>query len=295
MADIGLYVFGTSILWGQGHNDDKKIHTRIKQWLERKHGATVRVRHYPHSGAVLKGAAGPGRKRLYGEVPDPWPSIWTQINEARKPKDKQVCILLDGGINDVGIFNLVNPFYSRQKLRRETKKACYQELLDVLLRLGGKYKGADTYVLGYYQILASRLRKANLERLLFAFRVCEPADLVGVDFVSRAVENCRIFWRDSDKHIARAAKKAHEQASNSSGSVTFVKSGFKPTEGLFGKRTLLFKLGQIDPKADDRIVPCWKALRKGRSGIHCYPAATGHPNVRGVNRYVKSLKALSLL
>ncbi len=39
MADIGLYVFGTSILWGQGHNDDKKIHTRIKQWLERKHGA----------------------------------------------------------------------------------------------------------------------------------------------------------------------------------------------------------------------------------------------------------------
>ena len=47
MADIGLYVFGTSILWGQGHNDPNKIHSRIEQWLRSK-GASVRVHHFPH-------------------------------------------------------------------------------------------------------------------------------------------------------------------------------------------------------------------------------------------------------
>ena len=29
MAAIGLYIFGTSILWGQGHKDANKMHTRL--------------------------------------------------------------------------------------------------------------------------------------------------------------------------------------------------------------------------------------------------------------------------
>ena len=239
---------------------------------------------------MSKGGAGPGRKRLHGEVPDEWPSIWTQIKGAPGSKDKRTCILVDGGINDVGVFNIVNPFYNPSKLRAQTKKACYENLLDVLLKLVGKYKGAEVYVAGYYQILASGARKADLARFLYTRGVCDAKALVAVNFVSKAVANSRIFWQDSDKHIQAAAGQAHKEALKTSGSVKFVNSGFKASDGLFGSRSLLFKPGQVDPQADDRIVPCWNAIRKGRSGLHCFPAATGHPNTAGVIRYVKNFK-----
>lgn len=291
MAKIGLYVFGTSILWGQGHVTDKKIHIRIKNWLERKQGISVRAHHFAHSGAILKGKLGPGRGRLHGEVPDPYPSIATQIRNAPNAREDKVVILFEGGINDVGIFNIVNPLYNKQKLRKRIREACHDDLKDVLVQLGRKYRTADVFVLGYYQILSDRIRsrKRELGALLCGLGLCTLNDLASIDFVSRAVENTKLFWEASNKQVQKAVTEANSMVS---AHVTFVDSGFKPSEGLFARRPLLYGLHNRDPQRRTRIVHCPVALFQGRSGVHCLPASVGHPNGHGVARYERILKGV---
>ena len=289
MAKIGLYVFGTSILWGQGHNKEKKMHTRIATWLKRSTGKSVSVRHAAHSGAVLKGPAGPGPKPLHGEVPTAYPSLAKQIRRAPLARENRVCVLIEAGINDVGVFNIINPLYSKQKLKKQTRQACYTDLLDVLVQAGRKYPIADIYVIGYYQILADKIGKhaSKLEELLCALRVCDAQDLEG-DFVSRAVENTKLFWEESTKQIRKAVRDANDAVR---ANLVFVDSGYLPSEGLFGPRSLLYNIGNRDPQADNRFVPCARAIAKGRSAVHCFFASVGHPNSRGVTRYAGAIKA----
>ena len=70
---------------------------------------------------------------MHGEVPDSYPSIATQIRTALKATEDKVVILVDGGINDVGIFNIVNPLYNKQKIRKRIREACHDDLRDVLV------------------------------------------------------------------------------------------------------------------------------------------------------------------
>lgn len=290
MTTTGLYVFGTSILWGQGHNEDAKMHTKIRDWLARRHKAIVRLHHPAHSGAFLKGQPGRGRGPLHGEVPDAFPSIATQINRAPRSTEDRTVVLVEGGINAVGVRRIVNPLTRPSELRQLTRRAFLTDLLDILLTLGHKYPSAEIYVLGYYPILARGVSgmKERLERFLVQFNVADANQLAGIDFVKGATDNSRLFWEESNKQIGRAVRQAASQVSST---ISFVEAGFKESEGLFGTRSLLFGLPPKDPQQDDRFFPCARAIAKGRSGLHCFLAATGHPNRRGVARYVSQLKA----
>ena len=287
MAHIGLYVFGTSVLWGQGHNKSTKMHTRLGEWLKKRHGRTVRVHHAPHSGAEVFGRS--SHKRLHGEVPVAFPSIIRQIRQAPRVTQEQVYVLVEGGINDVGVFNIVNPNFPRAKLKQKTIEACHRRMSVVLTHLGRKYRGADIFVLGYYQILADRIKKhaRDLVNLLDVLNICDPEELEGTDFVSRAVENCKLFWQESDRQLQRAVR---DVSPGIEGTITFVSSTYTPANGLFGKDSLLFNLGDRDPQLDNRVIPCTKAILQGRTKAHCYVASIGHPNKNGVTRYLNSLK-----
>ncbi len=287
MANIGLYVFGTSVLWGQGHKRPSKMHTRLAKWLRSRHGGTVRVHYAPHSGAVVLGNS--TAKRLHGEVPVPFPSIARQIRLAPPAAEAKVYVLVDGGINDVGVINIINPTFPRARLKRKTAEACHRRMTKVLTQIGRKYRGSDILVLGYYQILADRIRRhaRSLAALLDVLNICDPEDLKGIDFVPRAVDNCKLFWQESDRQLRRAVR---DVAPNIAGTVSFVSSAYTPANGVFGRDPLLFNLGDRDPQLKNRMLPCTKAILKGRTKAHCYMASIGHPNRKGVTRYLNRLK-----
>ena len=189
----------------------------------------------------------------------------------------------------MGVFNIINPTLSRATLKRRTKKACNEDMSTVLKQLIKKYPNANVFVLGYYQIVADRIRRhaKELASLLEVLNVCDSEDLKGIDFVSRAVENCKLFWQESDRQLLRAVAGVN---ANTAGTVSFLPSTYTPANGLFGKSPLLFNLGDRDPLFDDWVLPCTRAILAGRTKAHCYIAPIGHPNKPGATRYLNIIK-----
>ena len=286
MRSIELFVFGTSVLWGQGNNERDKIDVKIQEWLHQKYGASIKRIRHAHSGAVLLGASGPGRGPLNGEAPDPWPSVASQIAKAPSARQKVKLILLDGGINDVEISNILNPLLHKSQLDILIRKYCYQHMKQVLKALSVKYDGSKVYVLGYFQFLADRVSRTLCLKLLGKLGI-NVDDHNRHDLVSRVVANSKYFKNRSDVHLGRAVREAKKEFGLD---CIFIESGFKVSDGVFGRPSKLYGIG-IDPQFDERLFDyCPNALKKGRSGGHCFVAAIGHPNRSGIRQYVKQLK-----
>ena len=160
---------------------------------------------------------------------------------------------------------------------------------EALTRLTGRYRRADIFVLGYYQILADRIGRhaTELLKLFDVLNICDPEVAKRIDFVSRAVENSKLFQEESDRQLKRAIR---EVGRNFNGRMTFVPSTYTAANGLFGRDALLFELGDRDPQLDNRVIPCTRAILRRRTKVHCYLASVGHPDKKGVTRYLNSLK-----
>ncbi|MEP2777673.1 MAG: hypothetical protein ABJQ93_17140 [Luteolibacter sp.] len=240
-----------------------------------------------HSGAFLTGDPADPSKRLHGEVPSPWPSVLEQIRTAREPGGRKVRIIVEGGINEVGGGRISSPTTSARYLESATKAACYVTLGKVLTELSERFPEAEIYVLGYYQILADRAKRDEVEGLLKEEGIT-PGEIDEADFDlrERAVENSRRFHELSDHWIGKAVA---ETAAKHKGSCKFVASGFEEWEGMFGERSLVFSPWTRDAMRGKRARLCTMAIARGRTGLHCYLAATAHPNRAGMERYVSQI------
>lgn len=284
-----LYLFGSSVLWGQGHAEGDKIGTRVAEWIGSSYGENVKVRLLAHSGAFLTGGPEDGARPPHGEVPSPWPSVLNQISGVAKAKSGKVRILIEGGINEVGGGRISNPTTAPEYISSATKAACYTKMKEVLGELSERFPAAEIYVIGYYQILADRARHGEVEEMLKQEGV-PPGELEDgdFDFRDRAVENSRRFRELSDKWLRQAAE---ETGKTHAGRCEFVSSGFEEWEGMFGDPALVFNPWTRDPMRRKRARYCTLAIARGQTGLHCYLAATGHPNGEGVNRYVSQITA----
>ncbi|MGJ8634299.1 MAG: hypothetical protein ACSHX7_10295 [Luteolibacter sp.] len=252
----------------------------------------VRIHSFAHSGALLSGDDEIQGNALHGEVPSPWPTVSAQIRNAPKPKTKVVRILIEGGINEVGGSKIANPTTSPSYIESATRAACGALMKEVLKGFSAKFPGAEIYLLGYYQILADRTDGSEVGMLLEEEGVrSESIDDQDLDFVERAVENSQSFRELSDRFLGLMA---NEIDSLHDGRCVFVPSGMSEREGMFGEPSLLFHPWSRDEMFGIRARHCTSALRQRRTGVHCYLAATAHPNELGVDRYVSSItKALS--
>src|SRR5580698_2883875 len=115
---------GDSVIWGQGLLPDEKFNTLVRQALPG--GATLESA--AHSGAVI-GATGATGTPQPGEVPASRLSIIEQCDAYANSPDTVDLVLMNGGINDVGVANILNPFAVIPPLETRVAHACHDGML----------------------------------------------------------------------------------------------------------------------------------------------------------------------
>src|SRR5262249_52137845 len=108
MAPFRILTLGDSIPWGQGLLDGEKYDRMLAAELESYHPGGVTLERVAHSGAVI-GAFGAAGIPCPGEVPCSRLTILEQCDQFANSPETVDLVLLDGGINDVGVATILNP------------------------------------------------------------------------------------------------------------------------------------------------------------------------------------------
>lgn len=175
---LQMLVLGDSIVWGQGLLEEEKFWFLTKKWLENETKRAVVEHVEAHSGATIKwhGDQKYPKDRLNtfnGELNISTPTITRQVQKALRhyesrrisPQDIDL-VLVDGGINDLGIFNLVNPLRSEKWLRSRTTKIFRKDMPKLLKAVALAFPQARIVVTGYYPVISAQTPLEQLCPLL---------------------------------------------------------------------------------------------------------------------------------
>jgi lysophospholipase L1-like esterase len=308
---ILILVLGDSIEWGQGLVEEKKFFTLVANEIKsRESGIGVYTQVLAHSGATIGAQVDSpgGATSLDGEVPRGSPTIWQQIHNFQGTKDSVDYVLIDGGINDVTVEDIVNPFsnVSATELAAKTKESCFTAMSELLKEVKGEFKNAQVIVTGYYKIISSESDVSGLVALLVNLGflavgvegAIAAAILTAVE-VGKMVERSRIFFEESKERLQQAVQ-ATNDAVTTGPSVKFAQPPFGDENALFAPNSWLWGLGlSLEPEdvppdgvADSRAAACEAAGDQTQSVDLCKRASVGHPNVEGASRYANAIIAV---
>ena len=145
-STYNILVLGDSITWGQGLQLAEKFHELVRVGIaQRKPGVTVQSFVSAHSGAptrpdpryvsdpLVSSQVDPVNcsAAIAGEVPTGRPSASEQAAAfTGPPAPEQIdLILMDGGSNDVGIGDLVNPWKTPATLQGAIDTGCHDRMV----------------------------------------------------------------------------------------------------------------------------------------------------------------------
>jgi hypothetical protein len=294
---LRIVTLGDSVPWGQGLLESEKYDVLVKEALEPQFpgGVTLEPR-LAHSGAVIRAKPAPGNGAA-GEVPVSYPTILEQCAGFTNSPETVDLVLMNGGINDVGIATILNPLDFAPLLASRTEAACYDSMLELLKTVRAKFTSSSCRILvtGYYPILSALSDPVSLPRLLNMHGVHHelPDFFEDVDILDPIVDRCEQFFRDSTNCIQEAIQKVADPR------IAFVPSGFTEENAAFVPRTaLLFglneELGPEDPAAPERHAQCEVTYGKPSEIFHreqCYRASAGHPNPAGAMQFKAQILA----
>jgi hypothetical protein len=288
---------GDSIIWGQGLLPNEKFNYLVQQALFARYPAGVTLESTAHSGAVIGAGAVSGTPQV-GEVPGSRLSIIEQCDGYANSPDTVDLVLLDGGINDVGVSAILNPFALIPPLSAKVTHACHDGMLVLLKKVAAKFSRPTCKILvtGYYPILSGRSDPAGVTRLLSLFGIAVPPFLDrDFDIVNPVLARCEAFFNESTQQLQRAIADAGDAR------IAFVPSGFTDANSVFVPGTSLLwgldlddGLSPQDPVAAARRPLCDIAHPDPLQALDrelCYRASAGHPNVQGAIQFSQQILA----
>jgi lysophospholipase L1-like esterase len=178
-----MLVLGDSVMWGQGLAEEHKFSYMVRQWIctKRNNGSCadqgdVQIHVEAHSGALIAQPA-PNRQkdedrftrtvapvRYAGEVNNEYPTIWGQVDLARRyyldnsiPLEEVDLILLNGGINDMGAPRILAPKVLgiiAGNLTDLAKKYCEEDMKLLLDKVASTFPNARIVVPGYFPLVS---------------------------------------------------------------------------------------------------------------------------------------------
>lgn len=318
-------VVGDSLVWGQGLQEEDKFYFLTKNWLKEEvfsGNRQVNLKVKAHSGArislheyereALKNAGKDGTKFYYPEINVSFPSIKTQVDIARREYENPEAvnlIMLSGGVADITVSDILNPFKSDQKLREDVTKYCYEGMLELLRHAAQVFPNAMIAVLGYYPIITSHtpMKKIVNDILeIYNFpRWTKPLINTPLKrqffkiYRKKMINRSRVWYEGSTAELQKAVEKLNSNYANRR--AIFIESPFGEENGYGAKNTLLWKVAKEGKGADDlyaeRKAECRETLDDLREKTQlklrtrvCELASIGHPNVEGSKAFAGAIQ-----
>jgi hypothetical protein len=325
-SQLNMLVLGDSILWGQGLKEEHKAWYQVKVWLQQTAGREVQEKIEAHSGALLVGeTAARAIIPEDHEVNSAVPTITEQLDDARRffPDPSRIdLVLVDGCINDVSVFNLLNAGNTIDGISQLANTKCGQPMTELLARTSKSFPNALIIVTGYFPIISEKTPNSLLlraiARLLYRQPSTPAAPLKTAQLRDRLVAISQSWYQSSNHALAEAVRQANIDLSarQSRQRVHFVEISFSPEYAFAAKETRLWgfdssflrkllavlTLGKVTLKTDDerrnqRVVSCNDFYRRPQTEdkqqrrdrelrrLLCYYASIGHPNRKGAEIY----------
>ncbi len=328
---FNMLVLGDSIMWGQGLDDESKLTRKVQRFLELRLGRAVRRDVFAHSGARLaRDSSGDARAPLPGEIPDWYPSIPHQIELANNwlaahpltdaehaaplvPANIHL-VLIDGGINDVHVDNILttdptitDPVSWVRKLAHER---CAPQMRRLLAQVLATYPNAKVVVTGYYPIVSELTDIAELGQLLGMFGQLGGMldQLVDSGLRRRLGAQSVAFHEAYVSEVRAVVEDATEGATASATAASLINRGgipvphslphvsrcafadvaFQPEHSFGAPHTMLYGVNAHDPAAALRATQCQQSGQGANP--KCYWASAGHPNPAGAARYADAIE-----
>jgi hypothetical protein len=335
-----LLSVGDSLMWGQGLRPEHRFRERVRAHLGRVLDQDIVELSLARSGAPLANDEpdevlsaieddtipdhyGPGD--FSREVPGDAPSTLEQLRIAEAVLDADDIdhgairfILLDGGINDAGITNILNPFVAwtgedffagRNAWILDRARETETEMVQTLEEALATFPNATIVVNGYFPVfsygsIAHGTKLKSIGAFGSVLNFVLPFTLDSLVTASEA-------WRTASTHHIKAAI-GRVSRDNPDRTVLFARSNIEGSHALFAPDSWLWEYDTFPdgvPEGDDwalflggatpedeviaeRVSRC-EALddEPGLEGtdLTCRLASIGHPNVEGAVDYADSI------
>jgi len=306
-----MICLGDSVMWGQGLRDSSKFTYLVQAWLQRKlPDRPVNRFVYARSGATITTDPKFDETRIkpwmndraLGEVPCSWPYVNQQLAVAKGDVAAQQIsteavdlVLLDGGINDMGVGTILQEFTDKSDVVAASKKFCNTEMLNLLNRIPGVFPNAKILVTGYFPVISEESDLGFITALV-SFPVPPP-----VAFALTAATRTRLaalssaWYEASNSDLAAAVSAFNSRWGWSKSRATFVKIPWGPQHSYAAPNTRLWLIGApVDEVYAERQEGCRAAGDWfGQKGLDptCIEAKMGHPNVAGAQAYAAACQA----
>jgi lysophospholipase L1-like esterase len=282
-----------------------------------------------HSGATIAPKKPKSCPTAPGEVPIASPTLFSQVDMALATyasfgvkREEVDLVLVNGCINDVGLPGIANPFTSEKTITKQSAKFCKAGMESLLLRVRDRFPNAVIVVTGFFPIISKATDPDIMNKLLEAFfggsqtrKIMNKAtkeqqkELRAKGFEAlrdqppwlvRRLALLSNHWKSVSDNDLQAAVDAIN--TNSTGPKTYLaRVVFADEECYAAKETHLWKItgsgggfGNLTTD-DEMFAPRQETCRlaaadlKGFGKLICPAAGTGHPNVKGAEKYAAAI------
>lgn len=306
---------GDSIAWGQGLLDsDKHVSLTLRHLAQKYPDAAFSLVIGAHSGAPIGFGKADAGTSADAEVPIDSPTIMNQAANAAVGAAMESdirLILLNGGINDIGVNTLVDPRLSEADLRSKTELYCYTHMSELVAVCLKKFDQASIVITGYYQIISQASNPAlipifgsSVGILLSAIPGAIVLGTLTLLTLTTISNNCLLFAQLANSCFNRIAAEANRRlkASGDTRRVAVAVPDYGPQNAVFAPQSYLWSVKLVPDPLDPvvpvdsaiprRVIACHAARQAGL--INDYPrckfASIGHPNVTGAAAYAASIQ-----
>lgn len=297
-----MLILGDSIAWGQGLLEQNKYHTLVAQHLLLGPGNSPPEKTVlAHSGATIGVGVHTVEPAADGEVPTAYPTILQQVAQFNDSPESVDLILMNGGINDVDIRDILDPLTDSSHLKDWIETHCHVHMKTLLDQVVAKFSSvaARIVVTGYYAIL-SKLSNPDFFKPFLKVIGVAWLDILGDAFEDpikdKIAKNCRIFSDLSTEALQQAVSEANISPAGN-GRILFVNAGFGPDNSVMARTPWLFGIvdnldfSPQDEVIDDRHDACVRDESDILQRWVCDRASAGHPNMIGAAQYANQILA----